>query len=380
MLSIALLSLGCHSTDPGESGADSDVADTDTDADTDSDTDTDTDTDTDADTDTTPTGPPADWLYTEGNGIYVSDGHSGTRWMGRGVNADDLFLCGYNNTLWMSSDGEDTLDTELMGLVADWKPSFVRVSLGMDSYPTTPSWTSQPAQYSAPMTRVIEDLTDHGVYVLVALRSDRSMILEDEQHGDPEATGIPSDASTTPDSDAFPTGTDATYVALVDSFADNPRVLFGITNEPGGNLRSDEVIAAAMTHAVATIRAEEDRLGVPHHLVSVQGNDWTSDISYYASNPVPQDDVLYEVHGYPPSARSYTYADLPVIIGEYGSLGDPDAFFADLETKQIPNLAWDFEAYSDCSPDLLVVTHDATDLRPTAWGDTVQAYLLAHAP
>ncbi len=155
-------------------------------------------------------------------------------------------------------------------------------------------------------------------------------------------------------------------------------MLFGLTNEPGGNKDSSATIAAAMSHAVGVIRAEEDRLGVPHHVVSVQGNNWTSDISTYATTPLPYDNVVYEVHGYPPAPASYTYSNIPVIIGEYGSLTNSATFYADVESKQIPNLAWDFEPYSDCSPDLLNVTASASALTPTAWGTTVQTYLLAH--
>jgi hypothetical protein len=155
-------------------------------------------------------------------------------------------------------------------------------------------------------------------------------------------------------------------------------VLFGLTNEPGGNKLSPATLSAAMSHAVGVIRAEEDKLGVPHHVVSVQGNDWTSDISFYAKSPLPYDNVVYEVHGYPPAASSYTYANIPVIIGEYGSLADSASFYADLEAKQIPNLAWDFDPYSNCAPDLVTVNQSATNLVPTAWGNTVKAYLLAH--
>ncbi len=133
-----------------------------------------------------------------------------------------------------------------------------------------------------------------------------------------------------------------------------------------------------MDHAVGVIRNEEDKLGVPHHLVSVQGNGWTSDISFYSSTPLARDNVVYEIHGYPPSTTSYTYSNITVIIGEYGSLKDSAAFYADVESKQIPNLAWDFESFSDCAPDLLVVNQSATNLVPTAYGSTVQAYLLAH--
>ena len=132
-----------------------------------------------------------------------------------------------------------------------------------------------------------------------------------------------------------------------------------------------------MSHAVGVIRAEENKLGVPHHVVSVQGNSWTSDISTYAATPLPYDNVVYEVHGYPPATASYTYANIPVIIGEYGSLTDSATFYADVEAKQIPNLAWDFEPYSNCSPDLLNVT-TSTTLTPTAWGTTVYDYLTSH--
>jgi hypothetical protein len=269
----------------------------------------------------------------------------------------------------------------IAGLLSAWKPTFLRVSLAMASNATQVSWLSNPGQYRTPMVDAIKSIgTFPNTYALVLVRSDRSMIGHDEQHGNPEATGIPSNATTTPDKNAFPNGTDDVYEALVDDFKDSPFVLFGITNEPGGNLRSDASIAAAMSHAVSVIRAEEDRLGTPHHVISVQGNSWTSDIDYYAQNPIQSDNIVYEVHGYPPSPQSYTFANLPVIIGEYGSLpGTGKAFFDDLEAKHIPNLAWDFQPFSNCAPDLVDVTHSATELVPNDWGRVVQAYLLAHA-
>jgi hypothetical protein len=325
-------------------------------------------------------GLPAGWLYTNGSKIYVSNGSGGRPWMGRGVNVDDIFLCGYDNTLWMMSP-DQTLETIVSGLVSGWKPTFVRISLSMDSYPTITSWLSNPMQYKTPMTNVINAIgANPNVYVLVTLRSDASMIGQDTVDGDPEATGLPSDSTTTPNAGMFPTGTDATYTALVDTFASSSFVLFGLTNEPGGNKLTSSTIAAAMSHAVGTIRAEEDRLGVPHHIVSVQGNGWTSDISLYATTPLTYDNVVYEVHGYPPATSSYTYANIPVILGEYGSIagGTEAAFYADLEAKQIPNLAWDFEPYSNCAPDLLNVTTSASNLMPTAWGSVVQSYLLSH--
>jgi hypothetical protein len=50
-----------------------------------------------------------------------------------------------------------------------------------------------------------------------------------------------------------------------------------------------------------------------------------------------------------------------------------------MEAMMVPNLAWDFDPFSGCAPDLLNVTHSATMLQPTSWGTSVQTYLLAHA-
>ena len=329
-------------------------------------------------------GLPAGWLYTSGGSILTSNGAGGgTPWISRGVNVDDLFFCGYNNTLQMAG-AEQTIESIISGVLSKWKPSFFRISLSMGSYPTMPSWTANPAQYKTPMTNIINTIgAQPNTYVLVTLRSEGSMIGQDTTDGDAEATGIPSDHTNTPNATLYPTGTDATYVALVDTFANSSFVLFGLTNEPGGNKRSNAQIGAAMDHAVGVIRAEEDRLGVPHHLVAVQGNGWTSDISFYAASPSPitHDNVIYEVHGYPPTTKSYTYPTLPVIIGEYGTLttATAPAFFADLEAKKIPNLAWDFDPYNDCAPDLVEVDHSAANLKPSAWGSIVQSYRLAHA-
>jgi hypothetical protein len=308
---------------------------------------------------------PSGWLYTSGNKIFVSDGNGGgTQWMGRGVNMDDIFLCGYNNSLWMTNS-EQTLTSIASGLMSSWKPNFVRVSLGMNSYDPA-SWTANASQYKTPMTNVINSIGAHpNTYVLVSLRSDASM-----GAGVDEATNYPIAA------------TDATYVALVDSFANSNFVMFGLSNEPGGMSLSSSALSSAMNHAVGVIRAEEDRLGVPHHVISVQGNQWTSDISFYAKTPLPYDNIVYEVHRYQPATSEYTFSNIPVILGEYGSLTSSSApsFFADLESKQISSLAWDFEPYSNCSPDLLSVNHSATNLLPTTWGTLVQNYLLSHTP
>ena len=325
-------------------------------------------------------GTPKGWLYTAGAKIYVSNGNGGTAWMGRGVNMDDIFLCGYNSGLSMASP-DKTLEEIVTGLISGWKPNFIRISLSMNTNSTVASWLTNPTQYKTPMTNVINAIgANAGVYVLVTLRSDASMILYDTTGADKEATGLPSNSTNTPDKTKYPTGTDAVYVALVDTFANSSFVLFGLTNEPGGNTQTAATVSKALSHAVGTIRAEEDRLGVPHHIVSVQGSGWSSNVSLYASSPLPYDNLVYEIHGYPPRSSAYTYSNIPVILGEYGSLTSSSqaAFYADLEQKQISNLAWDFEPYSDCAPDLLNVTSSSSSLQASSWGSIVKSYLGAH--
>jgi hypothetical protein len=299
--------------------------------------------------------------------------------MGRGVNMDDLFLCGYDSTLWLEQ-AETYLHASITGLMSDWKPNFVRVSLSMNSYIAI-SWTVDVTKYTTPMTNLINAIGQNpNVYVLVALRSDPSMIDLDQADIAPDGTGIPSDAASTPDAQAFPTGTDATYVALVDTFAQSPFVMFGVSNEPGGNALGSESIAKAMSHAVDVIRAEEDRLGVTHHIIAVQGNASSSDISFYDQSPLLQDNIVYEVHGASPAPESYTYSHIPVIIGAYGTLAaDASAsFYADVEAKQIPNLASIFEPFTDCPSDLVQTQATPSPLMPTDWGNVVQGYLLQH--
>jgi len=295
--------------------------------------------------------------------------------MGRGVNLDDLFLCGYNTGKWMTSpSGEQAMLAVVTNMMAEWKPTFVRVSLGMNSYSPVENWLGT-SDYKTAMTHVIQALGAYpGTYVLVTLRSDATMV----------TTGGAT-CGQVDDAVCLPTNnTDAVYRALVDSFSNAPYVMFGVANEPGGGSSTNADLASRMSHAVSVIRAEEDALGVPHHVVAVQGNQWTSQVGFYNTAPLSQDNVVYEYHAYPPVASGtggYVQSNIPVIIGEYGPLGRSTsflpAFLADVEARQIPNAAWSLSPYSDCAPDLVQVSASST-LTPSTWGASVKAYLLAH--
>ena len=312
------------------------------------------------------------WLYTKAgdNKIYVDGGSGESVWVGRGVNVDDLFLGGYNYTLWMATaDAEAALTATMTNLIAQWRPTLLRLSLDMSSYPTHVSWLSNPTQYREPMERVINKIGESsGVYVMVTLRSDTSMSVCDAND---DATCFPE------------TATNAVYRALVDSFANKPHVLFGLSNEPGGNVKTAPELRQAMSAAVDAIRARERELGVPEHIVVVQGDNWTSTIDFYAAQPLTQTNVVYEYHSYPPTSSGYTFTNIPVIIGEYGganwqgmSQSVADAFFRDIEAKKISSLAWYFSPYSAVAPALLNVTHDASQITPNSWGTIVRSYLL----
>jgi hypothetical protein len=332
--------------------------------------------------------------------IYQATNGSGGKavWKGRGVNIDDIFLGGANYDLGHVPDAGGTLQTIVSTLKSQWEPTFLRVSLYLDSSGWTQvSWLDAGrsvagASYKTQMTEVINYITGlnvggQNVYVLVTLRTDVSMI--DAIVGQ-DGTGLPASGAS---------GTDPVYQALVDSFAGSPYVIFGISNEPGGRNLDAGTIASAMGHAVGVIRNEENRIGLPHHLVAVQGINYTSNLDYYSAFPISWDNVVYEYHAYATPATPYD--NIPVIVGEYGpqpagdnnpGYFDAGGFYAYVEGTNaqdvfIPNLAWDVEPYNVEVDNLVQVTDSGTDLVPAEpWGSlnidggVVKTYLIAHAP
>lgn len=182
---------------------------------------------------------------------------------------------------------------------------------------------------------------------------------------------------------------------LASAFANEPRVLFGLCNEPQANYdgSQDAQVWAAMNAAVAAIRAVEDAGGTPHHVITAQGTGgWARRLDYYVTHPITAaggDNVAYEVHVYDPQANFATLFQnpaqtLPVVIGEYGpysgSMTDADiaAMWSSAQALEVPHLAWTF--HMRCDPSLLVDNSGGgcgvgMALAPSAWGTLLQGHL-----
>ncbi|HSY23752.1 MAG TPA: cellulase family glycosylhydrolase [Polyangiaceae bacterium] len=312
-------------------------------------------------------GASAGWLHTMNNHIYEADG---APWMGRGVNIDDLLFCGYNYNLQTlgATTAEADVRTVIDQAVTQWHSNFLRISLYMDSYGTVLDWASDTDGYASAMTRIVKYVGTQypGTYVLLSLRSDASMNCPSEPACVPTASTIP------------------VYQALLDSFANDSFVVFGLANEPAPSTAAE--LITAMNLGVAAIRSEETKLGVPQHLIAVQTMSSTG--SFTTTSIQPSGNILYEVHYYPtlgsggPSYYSSYAPTFPMVIGEYGDFGSSGntsaaSFFKDLEDMQIPSLAWDFDPLNDCAPDLLN-TNSGNAVSPvtaSSWGQVVQPYL-----
>ncbi len=182
---------------------------------------------------------------------------------------------------------------------------------------------------------------------------------------------------------------------LAEVFKDEPRVLFGLVNDPESNFdgAQDAQVWTAMNSAVRTIRDVETAAGTPHHVIAVQGTrQWSRVLDYYLTHPITAGggvNIAYETHVYDPaSSFAARFEDPsatgPVIIGEFGpvpgtmTLADTADLMARAEAHGVPYLAWTF--HMRCDPNLLVDNSggggggDMT-LTPTAWGTQLKTRL-----
>lgn len=323
--------------------------------------------------------PSSEWLEVEGAKIVHADG---TPFRGRGANLHDERSCEACAFAPRNPAGLDRWADELIDV---WQANFIRFLLSSKAAPYNEyeqQWQSlvDDAAYYDDVKHAVAHMTAKpGVYVLVTLFADPTMKVENSDY-DSEWPGSLGD-------------TNARYRLLAEAFASNPRVLFGLTNEPHGPSNRDAELAARYVSAIDTIRAVEDAGGTPHHIVVVQAPEgYSRDLGFFVANPLRGDNIAYEVHPYNPKADFDKLLVqpgkvLPIVIGEYGPAGsmtesDVRALWTLAQSEGIPHIAWNF--HLRCPPNLLVDSaSDGCGLDAstqyafprTAWGDMLRAYL-----
>jgi len=324
-------------------------------------------------------GLPADWLVVDGNRIRHVNGDP---FHGRGANLHDERSCSACSFAPPAPDGVNRWADEL---IDNWHANFIRFLLASKAAPYNQyeqQWQNliDDPGYLADIVNNVDHMTAKpGVYVLVTLFADDTITPE---NGDYDSEW-PSSAG----------NSNTRYAALAEAFHDNPRVLFGLTNEPHTSADHDAELAAVYQDAIAAIRAVEDAHGDPHHIVVVQAPEgWSRDLSYFVANPLTGDQIAYEVHPYNPSSDFDALIvqpsqTLPIIIGEYGPAGsmtdnDIRALWTTAQANEVPYIAWNF--HQRCPPDLLQDTaSDGCGLEAstgyafprTAWGDLLHDHL-----
>lgn len=319
-----------------------------------------------------PPPPPAgEWLTVSGQRIRLPDG---SPFHGRGANLHDTRGC---NACAYGTPNPGEVKRRIDELVDVWKASFIRLDL--ESYAAAEGrvhWQGLLADpgYLADIQEIVAHAAAKpGVYVLLA------------QWVNPTFTGL-----------GWPTAaTNLEWARLAEVFQDEPRVIFGLCNEPQSNFdgAQDAQVWDAMSAAVQVIRDVETAAGKPHHVITVQGTRaWARRLDYYLAHPITAGggvNIAYETHVYdPPSQFAALFetpsASLPVVIGEFGPSGmteaDAATLMASAEAHGVPYLAWTF--HMRCPPNLLVDNSAGgcgagMTLTPTSWGSTLKARLAA---
>lgn len=308
-------------------------------------------------------------LFTDGNFLKLRG--TGAVWQGRGANLMDTRSC---NACAYNPANVNELIRRGNELINVWGANFIRLCL--ESYGSAGGrvhWAALDqdpaylADIKAAVTALTEQRNGRQPYVMVSVWYDPSLA----------SNGMP-----TPN-------TNAILHKLVETFGDNPHVMFGVSNEPQMNYSGTEnaVRWKGMLDAVEAIRKKEKELGFNEHIVAVQGlGGWARFLSYYINNPIPHTNVVYETHIYDKASDFqnliYTPAQtLPVVIGEFGpavdsngtpymSLAECTQLIEQCNQKNISWLGWAF--HHKCPPNLLEATMTncgiGMELLPTDWG------------
>jgi endoglucanase len=320
-----------------------------------------------------------EWLVVSGNRIQHADG---TRFHGRGANLHDERSCEACAFAPAVPLGVNRWADEL---IDNWHATFIRFLLSAKAAPLNQfelQWKNlvDDPQYLADIKTNVDHISaKSGVYVLVTLFADPT-IKDNNTDFDSEWPGSLGDTS-------------SRYTRLAETFYANPRVLFGLTNEPHGPAARDAELATRYTDAIAHIRAVEDAHHTPHHIVVVQAPEgYARDLSYFVANPLAGDQIAYEIHPYNPASDFDALVvrpgrTLPILIGEYGPAGtmtesDIRTLWTTAQANEVPYIGWVF--HQRCPPNMLQDTaSDGCGLDAstgyafprTAWGNLLHDHL-----
>lgn len=310
-----------------------------------------------------------------GNRILLPNGD---RFHGRGANLFDTRSCDACTYMAPDVDGLNRWSDELIS----WGATFIRFDLWAlaDDGGWRQQWQSvvDDPGYLADVKTAVTHMTSHdGVYVMVTVFADPSMKPDNSDYD-----------SEWPTEDTLPV-----YEALAGALADDPNVLFALTNEPHGPEANDPELAQRYLDSIDAIRAVEETKGAPEHVVVVQApQQWARYLDYFVDNPIQRSNIAYEVHVYNPVSDFDALLDepsktLPILVGEHGPsqyMSDSDirAMWERCQTLEIPHIAWSF--HHRCPPNLLQDTASdgcglsastGYDFPRTSWGDMLYDYL-----
>ena len=321
----------------------------------------------------------SEWLVVSGNRIQFDDGRP---FHGRGANLHDERSC---EACAFAPRNPDGLNRWADELIDNWHASFIRFLLSAKAAPLNASeqqWMNlvdDPAYLADIKTNVEHMSAKPGVYILVTQFADPTM----------------KDNNTDFDSE-WPSSlgdTNTRYEKLAETFYDNPRVLFGLTNEPHTQAAHDDELVGVFADGISHIRAVEDSHGTPHHIIVVQAPEgYARDLSYFVQHPLAGDNIAYEIHPYNPATDFDALIvqpskTLPILIGEYGPAGnmtesDIRTLWTTAQANEVPYIGWVF--HMRCPPNMLQDTaSDGCGLDVstgyafprTAWGDLLHDHL-----
>ena len=294
------------------------------------------------DDDKTPVGPTTveiefKWLSTSGNKIVNSDGNQ-------------VVLHGVNRSgLEYDKNGNQMSQMEFDYICQDWQAKIIRI-------PFNQEWIITDEAYNNFLDEVIGWIKNNGAYVLLDLQWQNT------------TTKIPR----IPDTSAV-----TMWKKLAERYKDDPAILFDIHNE-AHDVGFDEWRSRAIEiiEGIRTVHSKS--------LILVSGLNWANDISVWARNPLPYENIVYSLHVYPWFSNATNFDELvgnfsdqiPIFVGEFGGYGENidwgKQLIAYLNEKQLGWTAW---SWVD-DPHLTQQYNRST---PTEFGSVVREMLIRHA-